>query len=142
MKEDLRIKVAAARDSLGALVDCHVEGVPWEYGAQVKKLRRDLADLDFALTTFPPLDPEAEWEQARGIFRAMGDAVTRLRTGPIVKAKVAAAAEELAPLLRELEAEVERLAPAWYLEERDGPDGSWPAGENPTHDDLDLGRKD
>lgn len=159
MREDLRIRAEAAVQALGPLVDRHAEGVPWHYEAQISKLRRDVEDAERALYPMRSLvmdedgtirekemDPqtraEMEWTLADRLFRALRDAVHRLRNGPIVKPDVAAAAEELVPLVRDLEAEVERLLPAWYREERDGPDGSWPAGINPTHDDLDLGRKD
>jgi hypothetical protein len=180
MKEALEIRTKAALVALAALVEAQDTDVPWHYGIQTKRLRRDLDALADALEHDPAnavrLDPEIleatgeevviPWDPGQvedlifdrhgKIVAALSGLVARLRYGPIAKPEIASAAAELAPLIADLNAEGFALEPGWHREIREtgedvlGPPwgrhqkdaaDDWPQGDNPTHDDLDLGRR-
>lgn len=158
MTTDMELKLAAFLEALEGLVGrLKAKGVPWHYGAQISKLERNLETIrrtrDMDLDLIDPDDRELHrWLKADQIAKSFTDSLIRLQTGPLRDPDIAAAAEEMDPFGRELVRYAQALAPEWTDENMEplapdwgrdeAPDGSWPAGDNPDHDDLDLGRKD
>ncbi len=128
MTPELEMKLKAATLALGALVERQAEDIPWEYGAQVKRLRADVEEMETWLD-YDPTTPNPDtgkpypdgnhWSRIDLILGPFGDAVKRLQYSPIMRHDIAAAALELEPLVRELEAEWFRLEPDDHREERE-----------------------
>jgi len=152
MKDALEIRVKAAHAALVVLVKAQAVDIPWHYGIQVKKLRKDLDALETAIHEDPAkaerLDPDIlaatgeevvipwdEGEQEWLIFQRHGQIVAlldglvkRLQNSPIARPDIGTAATELEPLITDLNAEGFVLEPEWHRLEREAGTSQDPLG--------------
>lgn len=133
MDKTLQIRLRAASQALGGLVDRQSRNVPPHLQCQVTSLTRNLNKFrdslpvllgevivdfyDAATDELIQLTPEdAAVEVAKAKFHvvdvaseALGNLVRQLQRGPIMKPEVAAAAKELEPLMDDMNQERDRL---------------------------------
>lgn len=133
MDQTLQIRLRAASQALGGLVDRQSRNVPPHLQCQVTSLNRNLNKFRDSLpvllgevtvevydaATDEPIQATAEdiaVEVAKAKFHvvdvaseSLGNLVRQLQRGPIMKTEVAAAAKELEPLMDDMNAERNRL---------------------------------